>query len=649
MSLTTAAIGIGGALWLAVSSAGAGRALFAALGIRMTTPTERLAFEFGLGAGVLGWLAFFAGTGGLLSTSWLLALTALGAAGLLVGRGRAETAPDNIPSRMEGWAPLLLVLLAVAALFDVAEALAPPADADSLAYHFALPKQFLTEGHIVFVPRAVDGAGPMLLTMTYMLALGIGGETGMTVWAGMLGWAAVLLVYALARRHLSREWALTVAVVFAITPAVVYGGGSGQLEVKLTLFAVTAALLVATALRTGDARYAAAAGIACGFFAASKYFGLVFLAVSGLTILLQRRWLRHGAAFGAAALIAGSQWYIWNYFQSGDPVFPLLYDWLGARPGYWSAEAAAHLRQNYFPEEGPSAIGPWLLVSYPFRATLHSLPIWDAGRTGLGPYGLLLLPFAAAGVWRFRRRLAYHPLAVPALITAAFYVVWLLSGTSQRVRHLLPVYPVFLVCVTLAALRFAEQRNVVRPLAAACALTIGIQLGGASVFAANYIRHIASGEGREAFLLRNVARFGPVPWINAHLKSGDRILITERQISYYLDVPYYGGFPWAQNVVNLRKGQSSPAQFLSEVRRLGITHILLAPSLADFAGGVRHIWTDDLGRYVSALAAAGCASVIHTGRMHAPQSRTVPALGVNTVSADVVALAPRCPTLQERG
>ena len=91
--------------------------------------------------------------------------------------------PDLRPSeRADGVFWALLAMLAFVLACDLCEGLAPPADADSLAYHFALPKQFLSAGHLQFVPRAVDGAVPLLPQMTYLVALGLGGERAMTLW-----------------------------------------------------------------------------------------------------------------------------------------------------------------------------------------------------------------------------------------------------------------------------------------------------------------------------------------------------------------------------------------------------------------------------------------------------------------------------------
>jgi len=624
-------------LLLALACLGGGRAVLVGLGLSdRLEPLLVNPVGFAIGVGLLGWLTFFLAVSGLLAPVYLIALVLPGLLGLAL-RVPPITSAEALGGRQpDAVVVACAVILTVIAALDMVQAMAPPADADTLAYHFALPKQFLAAGHLQFVPRAIDGAIPLLLHMTYLVALGIGGERALTLWVMLLGWVAAWLFYGLGRGVLDRRWALMLVVLFVTTPAVVYGSGSGQIELKLALFAMVAGLAVARAVRSGDWRFACLAGLAVGFYIGAKYTGLLFAAVCGLALLVQRRWFMHGAVFGVVSLLVGSQWYLWNALNAGDPVFPLLYDWLGAKHSYWSPEIARFLRDQWAPEENPAPRTVLWLIAYPFAATLRAIENWDSGRTGLGPYGLLALPFALFGLWRHRGRIGASPLFTYAAITLVFYVVWFFSGVSQRVRHLLPIYPFFLLCLSAAARRFVQDRGLRAPLCGAMLITIAIQSGVVAVFNLNYVRYLVSGETREHFLQRNVARFAPVPWLNANLSQHDRVLLTERQLVYHLDVPSFTASERYEHLVDLLPGSSDPRRFLAEISRLGITHILVLPSLGDFARGERHFGTSELVGYTAILVAAGCGEVVHSEIMTAPRSRTVPALEGNSVSSDIV-------------
>ncbi|MDA1091607.1 MAG: glycosyltransferase family 39 protein, partial [Proteobacteria bacterium] len=410
---------------------------------------EHWAIAFAVGFGILGWLIFPLGISGNLSPVLLSALLIVGAVGcLLLWRpGTALTMPSL---NIMGW--VFLALISVVFVFDFLEAFAPPADADTLAYHFARPKQFLEDGRINFIPQVLEGAVPLGVQMTYVPALALGGELALTLWTMLSGWAAAALLFILCRRHLSLNWSLAVALIYLTTPAVIYGGGGGQVEPRIALFVMVSAWAAARALETGHLRYAVLAGLGGGFFAAAKYTGLLFAGATGGMLLFQRRWFAHGAVFGATLIAVGFQWYAWNAMHTGDPVFPMLFQWLGRDDlAFWNAAHDMVFKENYFRAENPLSHSPLSFFLFPFKATLDSAGLLDAGRVGFGPYGLLILPFAALGFWQYRDRIRRSPLLIYASLTLLFYALWFFFGGSQRIRHLLPVLPLFLICVTVAA------------------------------------------------------------------------------------------------------------------------------------------------------------------------------------------------------
>src|SRR5688572_925543 len=177
-----------------LATLGSGAMALTALGVLQTLPrAEQVVWSFAAGLGVFGWLLFFPGLLGAISPHALTVYSCVLACGAVL---LARPGPDEAPLKpLRGVEWLLLACIACALLFDLAEGLSPPADADTLAYHFALPKQFLEAGHIAFVPRAGDGAIPMLVHMSYLAALGIGGERALTLWTMVSGWAAAAFLY----------------------------------------------------------------------------------------------------------------------------------------------------------------------------------------------------------------------------------------------------------------------------------------------------------------------------------------------------------------------------------------------------------------------------------------------------------------------
>lgn len=621
---------------LILACIGAGAAALRLLGVLDELRLgERLPWSFALGIGLLGWITFFPAALGLIAPIHLTILCVVSAGGtcFLV---RAGFLPGGTPTLDRyGW--ILCAAIAVALVFDIFEGVSPPADADSLAYHFALPKQFLAAGRLEFVPRAADGAAPLLLHMTYLIALGLGGETALTLWAMVSGWMASLLVFALCRRFLDLNWSLAVALIFLTTPAVLYGGGTGQLETRLALFTLCAAFAVGEALRGHGIRYVVLAGMLAGFFGGAKYTGLIFMAACGLPLLLGRRRLVHGAVFGVVASVAAAQWYGWNLVHTGDPLFPLLFTQLGLPDSeIWNAAHNAYFRSAYFGLEAPAARSPLNFLTYPFWATVSGKMAFESGRTGLGPYGLLILPFALAGLWTMRGRLRASDLAVPAMVVLLFYGIWFFSGSSQRVRHLLPVYPVVLIGLSVAARRWAADTGFRTPAAAVLVLVSLIQLAGHGVFAKSQARYVFTGENREAFLRRNVSKYEAMAWINRNLTQGDKVLITERQLVYLAKVPVYYAHIVMEALIENHPGASDPVKFLNQMKKLGITHLLAPADVTKNEGGKGH--ESGYPALRDMLVRARCMEPIKVLNMDVGSSRTLQTLNRSSIRMAIFAL-----------
>lgn len=598
---------------------------------------ERVVTAFVIGFGALGWLMFFLGVAGLFNVSAMATLLGLGAVGLM-SLGRPTVSSGGAFTAIE---KLLFACLAVALVLDVFQGLSPPADADTMAYHFALPKLFLHEGRLIFVPRAVDGAIPLLLQMTYIPALGLGGERALTLWTMVSGWGVAWALYFLCRRYLSRPWSLALTLIWFTTPVVLYGSGTGQIEVRNAGFVIIAVAALIRGRETGLLRYAALAGLAAGLFVGAKYTGLLFATACAVAVLTFRHRLTALMLFSLAVGIVGFQWYVWNWIQTGDPVFPMLYGILDyGDSGYWDAAHDQAMRNNLFAGERAGPISVLSALLYPFRATFATSPAFDSERAGLGVFLLLVLPFAGAGVWRFRDRLLASPLLPAALTVIVFYGIWFFSGSSQRARHLVPIYPVALMLMGIAAGRWAGVGGAAKPLYAAVTLTLGLQMAGHGVSSLNYIRHIFTGESKEAFLLRNLAGYDSARLINGHLGPTDKILITTRQLSYYIDVPYYFANISFQAQVNILPEAHDAALYYRQLRALGITHILSTVFLPGEMSGDKEAHGSLQWR---ALIALGCAEEVARTGYRAIMSRSLAAWTETSAQQAILRLGgPNC-------
>lgn len=594
---------------------------------------ERLAVSFALGIGAIGWCVFFLALCGQVSSYQLLACLAVLASGVLLLRPQAGQVRTVFAAGI--WRISLLGAIGLALGYDVLEGLAPPVDGDSLAYHFTLAKSFLGHGGLFPVYQAIEGTIPLLQQMTYLAALGIGGEQALTLWTMASGWSASALVYVIARRYLGINWALAIALVFLTTPAVIYGAGSGQNEIRNASFVLVAAMAIVEARRTGLLRYAVLGGLAAGFFMASKYTGLIFAFAAGLVLLLQKRWFVHGLVYSIALFLAGAQWYAWNLWLTGDPVFPVLYGKIDYLPSVPWSDTLQRLYTLMISEK-PIPANLFWYVFYPLKATLFADPAFESMRVGYGPIVLLLMPMALFGLWHFRDRIRAHPLMGFGAICLLVYTIWFFIGPSQRVRHMLPIYPLLLLCVSVSAVRLAQAQSSFRPTVyLAFALVIPLHLVGATLFALNYGKYAFSNETRESFLTRTLSQYGAVPPTNRIISEGDRLLVDTRQLVYYLKGDVFYANPNQQAIVETHSETFAPKSLWKQLQQQKITHILLPFDLKQMKD------SNSYKKMMIHLRTKNCLHVIDSFAATSIASRTLPALGRSDSWFTLVELTPR--------
>lgn len=616
------------AVLLVLASIGLGAGGLAALGMwRDRAQLERTALAFALGFGVVGWLFFWVGVLDGFNPAVTWGLCGISLVGLSAYRIPAKPDTDHIRLSPVDW--VLIALMAVAFAGDFFEGIAPPVDADSLAYHFELSRRFAERSELFFVPRALDGAIPLLIQMTYTAAYSMGGEKALTLWTLISGWGASLLLFALCRQWLGITWSLALVLLFQTLPAMIYGAGSGQVEARLALFVLVAVYGLIEFRRRGGWAPAVLVGLGAGLYAASKYTGLLFLAAAGLTLLLVagRAWFLRGVVCGIAAIIIGGQWYAWNFIHTGDPVFPVLFNVLGLPDGpYWDSSYAADMKAYLALRHDQIAWWQrWL--AYPAVATFFPPVAIEAGRVGLGPFFALIAPLSFLGFWRNRRRAWQSPLGPVALVTVVFYFLWLQFGGIPKVRHLLPVIPPLLLCLGVAASRFHEAW-VRRPILLIFALSLALNFGAVAFFARPLAKFTLSSQTRDVFLKSSISGYGAVDWLNGRHDIG-RVLVVNRHFRYYSQHPTHLAFPRFQKQVEARPGSVTPDQFWRQLREFKISHILTDRPTSASSG------PHSINAAIQTLAKEGCLSLARTFQDERRTSRTLPGLRRNVQIYDV--------------
>ena len=362
--------------------------------LRSLTRAETAAVSCGLGAAVISLLTLLTGWFG-----WLTPQTAK----LAVGGGVAVLLPlwahthrylwggppPDLAPVSAAWEPLrlprnrkrwLIFALAVAP-FLILIALGstvPTTEFDAREYHLQGPKEWFLAGRIERLPHNVYTqmpAGTEMLTLLCMHLCGDwrgGALAGQATLAGFVPLAA-LAAGCVARRLFGAGCGWFAAAAFLTSPWAVrlalhpYAEGALCAYGTLTLLAVTIAI---RRRRLRSLRPAILVGLLAGAAFGCKYPALLLIAAPAGLALFAATWgagrarrpaatAKLGAFAGGFALFAGP-WLLKNLIETGNPVFPLLWNLFGGTN--WNAATnarwvAAHGPPDWAPARWPHWVG----------------------------------------------------------------------------------------------------------------------------------------------------------------------------------------------------------------------------------------------------------------------------------------------------
>lgn len=325
---------------------------------------------------------------------------------------------------------------------------------DVLEYHLAVPKAYLEQGQVSFMPNNVYASFPLNAEMLWLLMMALGGDAidavfmvqGVNVGLALLTVAAAWLV----GLTWSPRAGVAAGVLVATCPWLTYLAGIAFVEPGMLAMGMAA---LAALLRTGQTNrravgYAGAggllAGLACGF----KYTAVPLIAAPLALVLLlagPASWarLRALAIYGAACLLAFAPWLVRNLVDTGNPVFPLAYSVFGARPGLWDDALQSRWERAHASAEAERTERPW--IGRVFDRTLGDLRtgplLWAlavvgaVGRRDRRTWALIAMAACQLAVWGaathlFARFAVVLLLPLVALAAGGIHRPWLASRGS---------------------------------------------------------------------------------------------------------------------------------------------------------------------------------------------------------------------------
>ena len=225
-------------------------------------------------------------------------------------------------------APLIGVgAIVLRAAFD------PLSGYDTLFRWDFLARQMLSERSLSFYPPVssadflkygwCDGIAPLVSTLYFLAYCWLGSVARLASVPIVIGEAVLLFyaVYSLVRMREGPAAGMASAALLATSSVLLWGVAMGQ-ETGLTALGLVAMFLfIAKHADAPRQSWLVWAGIAAGFGALAREYGLCFVAFGAVALAIQRTDRRGWLQFGFSAALTAAPWYLRNAIKTGNPLF----------------------------------------------------------------------------------------------------------------------------------------------------------------------------------------------------------------------------------------------------------------------------------------------------------------------------------------
>jgi dolichyl-phosphate-mannose-protein mannosyltransferase len=479
------------------------------------------------------------------------------------------------------WAAIFAVLVV-----EVVLGLLPPTSRDELTHHLAIPKLYAESGRIIEVPIAPYAYYPMLIDMLYTPWV-YWGHDFVPKWIhALFGFLTGLLLYAYCGGRMNAAYGLLAFFFFVSTPVIARLSHWGYIDLGITFYTTASLLCLLRWCEDRKAlRWLALAALSLGFALATKPNGLVAaLLISFLFLLVivkppLRRPTEIGRElllFGALTLLPFLPWLLKNWFQTGNPFYPLLGSWFSSKGtginagvsfgGLAILEKRALLYGETF----------WQILGLPLRIFFSGQDdnpqLFDGVLT---PILIVFLPWAFKGKWLEEKKL----LASFALLFL-FYALFLVD---MRIRYILSIVPPLVILAVYGV--FNIYLRIKRPAYLFAGIIFFVAWHGIYLWhyfqEAAPLKYLARDESRQIYLTRVLPEYSTFEYINRRTPPTAKIyLLFVGRRAYYCEREYFhdgGDLPgYLLAAIRTAKGPDDVARTLNQKQ---ITHFMAREDL----------------------------------------------------------------------
>ncbi len=545
--------------------------------VRLTPQSsgEHLFLGFAAGSGIAGELIMLLCAGGLLTHIWITAsivsltlcsLAGWKSAGFRILR-KALPLPNNYLEKIAA-SGILVLLLAAFAL-----SLTPEISKDALIYHLAVPKLYLKHHGFFFIPGNIYSNLPFQAEMLYIIGLLLKGDT-LAKGINFMALPVILLgMKEVSSRIIKNDFPFVSMFIFIMLPTAFYLSHVAYADLYSALYVLAALYLFLQWQQNPDYSKIILSAYFVGLAVSTKYSCILLPLLVFLGILVKFLDSRDSKVpvlmlmlFFAITITTGAPFYLKSFLLTGNPIYPFFFDIFGGRgldPKLADLYAGIYKYMGMGRDWLDFVLLPWNIS---FNAKMESIN-FDGF---ISPIFLLLFPLL------FWLKKPDTSLKTLYLFSSICFIFW--ATSSQDIRYMIHILPIFAVLSGVALTEFSRQRYIMIytiTVTGICTVINSYLIMGDFIKIAPF-RVISGIESRDEFMLRNISVYKIYSFANRNLPIDAKVfLVGMKNYTFLFDRKCFSDSMFETYTLSrILSSARSTAAIKEQLRIMGVTHIM---------------------------------------------------------------------------
>ncbi len=415
----------------------------------------------------------------------------------------------------------LMLLITIASSAVVLPGILSPEIAfDALWYHLTLPKIYLDNSQMVFIPGGLlyYSTMPKLTEMLYTVALSFSDERlAKAIHAGF-GVLTVVATYKLTREYLEKRFALLAVIILLGNIVLLWEATTAYIDLARMFFELMSFWAFLRWYKTRERKWFIESAVLMGLAISTK-----LIAISSLIIITSMIWflsknatswskMKMIAQYSLVAIFIASPWFVFSLLHTGNPFYPLF---------------SQYYQVNFS-----------LSLINPFSFFYDVILLFTQSPDPISPIYLILFPLIIS-----KRKLFNNEKAILLIYGIVSLVIWYLLPRTGGGRFFLPYLPVYSLVAAMTISLLPYKSFLFKYMIGIVILLLIVSLSYRGLASTRYIPYILRQESKHEFLIKNLNySFGDFYDVDRffarNITQFDKVLLYGFHNLYYVNFPF---------------------------------------------------------------------------------------------------------------